>query len=121
MRWLALLLLLSTRAWAGECQTMVRAELFFGRSNVSDIAWADFLARVVTPRFPDGLTAWDARGQWRDPDTRQIGHEAATVLLLLAPKAADLEQRLDDVRAAYKSRYAQKSVGLVTQDVCAAF
>jgi hypothetical protein len=25
-----------------------------------------FLAEVITPRFPDGLTAWAAAGQWKD-------------------------------------------------------
>ncbi len=121
MRILLFVWLLATPAWAGDCQSMVRAELFFGRSGVTDIAWADFLARVVTPRFPDGLTAWDARGQWRDPASGQIGRETSTVLLLIAPKADDLDQRLDEVRDAYKARYKQTSVGLVTQSVCAAF
>lgn len=25
-----------------------------------------FLAEVVTPRFPEGLTVWRAEGQWLD-------------------------------------------------------
>ena len=42
-------------------------QLFFGRSTieggeVSDEAWAAFLADTVTPRFPDGLTVLDAAG-----------------------------------------------------------
>ena len=49
----------------------VKYQLFMGRSNqtgevVDDAAWATFLGDTVTPRFPDGLTVLDARGQWRD-------------------------------------------------------
>ena len=43
-------------------------DLFFGRGKggaeaMSDDAWARFLAREVTPRFPDGLTVLDGFGQ----------------------------------------------------------
>ena len=31
-----------------------------------------FLATVVTPDFPDGLTITEARGQWRDPGSGRI-------------------------------------------------
>ena len=40
-----------------------------------DAAWDAFLADTVTPRFPDGLTVLDARGQWRDSEGL-IGKEA---------------------------------------------
>src|SRR6188508_1756794 len=36
------------------------AELLFGRGNVSDINWNRFLDAEITPRFPDGLTIYDA-------------------------------------------------------------
>jgi hypothetical protein len=50
------------QACAPPAQSMVSAELVFGRNigdrlGVSDAAFADFLAREITPRFPDGLTA----------------------------------------------------------------
>jgi hypothetical protein len=49
---------------------VLQAELLFGRNiegraNVSDAQWTDFLGREVTPRFPDGLTVFEAAGQWR--------------------------------------------------------
>ena len=52
------------------------AELLFGRDigrhdGVSESAFAHFVARELTPRFPDGLTITDATGQWRDPAERQ--------------------------------------------------
>lgn len=51
--------------------TMVADRLFLGRQipgggMVSDADWTAFLAEVVTPRFPEGLTVWRAEGQWLD-------------------------------------------------------
>jgi hypothetical protein len=45
---------------------MVRTELYFGA--VPKDQWDNFLARVVTPLFPEGLTWYDVQGQWRAPD-----------------------------------------------------
>jgi hypothetical protein len=52
----------------GEQKPWMVAELLFGRGNVSDRNWDRFLADEVTPRFPDGLTVFDAKGQWRNPE-----------------------------------------------------
>src|SRR5262249_11578696 len=53
-------------------RALVTDRIFFGRAipgggSVSEEEWATFLAEVVTPRFPDGLTVWRAEGQWTDP------------------------------------------------------
>ena len=44
--------------------------------------WRQFLAEVVTPRFPQGLTVWPASGQWRTQDG-SITREASYALNLL--------------------------------------
>ncbi len=123
MRWLLVFTMLCGPAAACDLggTEMVRAELLFGRGAVTDEAWADFLATNVTPRFPDGLTVLNGHGQWLSPATGRISHEASTVLLILAPKANDLKARLDAVRADYKKRFHQQSVGLVTTTACADF
>jgi len=127
---LLLLLLWSSPASSAVCDAyggdeMVRAELLFGRSQpgglISAADWANFLAKSVTPRFPDGLTALEGQGQWLDGKTGVITHEPSTVLLILAPVAPDLKARLDAVREDYKSRFHQQSVGLVTSTACADF
>lgn len=106
---------------------MVVAELFFGRDkdgrqNVSDAEWSDFLASVVTPSFPDGLTVFDGYGQWRNPASGVIGRSPRVKIVLIAVKRApDLGQRLSAVIDAYKARFRQQSVGLITRDSCAAF
>ncbi|WP_238578574.1 DUF3574 domain-containing protein [Inquilinus limosus] len=103
---------------------MLQAELLFGRSiegraNVSDAQWSDFLGREVTPRFPDGLTVFEASGQWRDGET--IVREPSFVVLILAPHAPDTLARLAEIRAAYKSRFRQQSVGLALAPACVDF
>ncbi len=110
--------------WMGGNRA-VTVQLLFGRTRpggaISDAEWRDFLATTVTPRFPDGLTAWPGQGQWRSPTTGRITAEPSTVVEIVAAPGADLARRLDEVRAAYRARFAQESVGVVTLPGCAAF
>ena len=54
------------RCRAGE-QPAVMDSLYFGTAmstgHVTQEDWQRFLSDVITPRFPDGLTAWAAAGQ----------------------------------------------------------
>jgi len=105
---------------------MLVAELFFGRDiagrrPLGEAEWAAFVAEVVTPNFPDGFTVFDATGQWRNPATGMIAREPSKVLLVMAKRSPDLAARLAAVIAAYKSRFHQQSVGVVTRDSCAGF
>jgi hypothetical protein len=108
-------------------QRMLVAEFFFGRDRagrrmVSDAEWGDFLARSVTANFPDGLTVFDGYGQWRNPATGAIGRNPGVKIVLVAVKRGpDLPNRLSAVMDAYKARFHQQSVGLITRDSCAAF
>jgi len=106
---------------------MLVAELFFGRDRagrklVGDAEWGNFLNTVITPNFPDGLTVFDGYGQWRNPQTGVIGRSPDVKIVLIAAKRSpDLGDRLARVIDAYKMRFAQQSVGIVTRDSCAAF
>ena len=64
----------------------LRTTLYFGlarpQGSVSELEWQMFLRDEVTARFPDGLTVWDADGQWRGP-TGTIDHENSKELLLV--------------------------------------
>jgi uncharacterized protein DUF3574 len=107
-------------------QRMLLTELFFGRNIkgggvLSDADWAKFAADTITPNFPDGFTAFDGEGQWRNPDTQRIGKERTKILLVAAKRSADLASRLQAVIDAYKARFHQQSVGVITRDSCAAF
>lgn len=105
---------------------MLVAELFFGRSikgrgPLSDAEWAKFAADTITPNFPDGFTVFDGDGQWLNPQTGHIGREQTKILLVAVKRSADLAGRLTTVIDAYKTRFHQQSVGVITRDSCAAF
>lgn len=105
---------------------MLVAELFFGRSipargPLTEDEWARFAAEIVTPNFPSGFTVFDGEGQWQNPATHRIVRERTKVLLVAAERSPELAGRLAAVIDAYKARFRQSSVGLITRDSCAAF
>ncbi|HZF74317.1 MAG TPA: DUF3574 domain-containing protein [Acetobacteraceae bacterium] len=93
-----------------------------GRGEVTEAEWSAFLAEIVTPAFPDGLTVLDARGQWRGQDG-QVARERSKVLLLVMPGAdmPAVRARLAPVEAAWKARFNQESVLTVLRPGCAGF
>ena len=102
------------------------AELLFGRKigdriGVSEAAWARFLAREVTPRFPDGLTVINASGQWRDRERNKVVREPSKVVQIVLPGAADDEEKLAAVIEAYKREFRQQGVGLIIRPACVRF
>jgi hypothetical protein len=109
----------------GNQKPWMVAELLFGRSDVSDFNWDRFLTAEVTPRFPDGLTVYDARGQWRNPQTKTISRERTKVVMIAMPpdagNGAKNEAKLQEIIAAYKTRFKQQSVGLIVRPSCVSF
>jgi hypothetical protein len=104
---------------------MLTVRLYFGQSMngkaIAASAWRDFVARSVTPKFPDGFTIYDARGQWRDPRTHRVQHEASKVIEIATPQTQDLQARVAEIRQAYVARFHQQSVGLLTLPGCGTF
>jgi hypothetical protein len=103
------------------------AEAYFGRNvksraPVTEAEWARFMAEIVTPAFPDGLTVLDGMGQWRNA-AGQISREDSKALLLVLPAQdqAAASARLAPVAAAWKARFAQESVLTVFRAGCAGF
>jgi len=90
---------------------MLVAELFFGRNiagraPVSEAEWDDFVARVVTPNFPDGFTVFDgASGRSGAPQRGAIEREAPKIVLAAAYPRPDLKDRIEAVREAYRTRF----------------
>jgi Protein of unknown function (DUF3574) len=106
-------------------QRMTSAELIFGRDIagggfVSDTDWATFVDKEVTPRFPDGLSVFDAQGQWRTGDGTII-REPSKLLLIVIKGAKGEQAKLEAIRAAYKAQFKQQSVLLTEHKECAAF
>ncbi len=98
----------------GPAEDVVVEQLFFGRNMpggqvVSDSAWSRFLSEVVTPRFPDGLTVFQAAGQWRGADGK-IEREASFVLELVHAASAAADSNIVFIMTEYKRRFRQEAV-----------
>jgi hypothetical protein len=107
-------------------QPMQQVELMFGRNigghlGVSEAAWSRFLAREVTPRFPDGLSVLDAAGQWQDKERGRVVREPSKLVVIVTADDAPARDKLAAIVAAYKQQFRQHSVGVISRPVCAAF
>ena len=92
----------------------VSDRLFFGRDIpgggcVSEEEWAAFLAEVVTPRFPEGLTVLRGEGQWRGTDGVVVREQSFVVEVTHAP-SAQVDAALDEIAEEYKRRFRQEAV-----------
>jgi hypothetical protein len=107
----------------GTASAQVRTTLYFGLSkqkgSVSELEWQMFLRDEVTTRFPEGLTVWEAEGQWRQSDGT-IGHERSKVLLLVHPDTPAARTSVQSVIERYRKGFDQESVLWETARVCAA-
>ena len=97
---------------AGE--PFLRTELYFGLSKpdgglVSQEEWRAFVNEKVTPRFPDGLTVLEARGQWR-LQTGEVVSEDSRILILFHPATEELSMAIEAIREEYKKMFAQEAV-----------
>lgn len=109
-----------------ECGTasgsQLRTTLYFGlgrpKGTVSELEWQLFTRDEITPRFPAGLTVWDAEGQWQSQGA--IGHERTKVLLLVHPDTPAAREAVQAVIGRYRKAFEQESVLWETARVCAA-
>jgi hypothetical protein len=102
------------------------AELMFGRKigdriAVSDGDWGRFVDREITPRFPDGLTVFNAAGQWRDKSSNKIVREPSKIVQIVLPGDDGEFARLNEIAEAYKTRFKQQSVGVIVRPACVSF
>jgi hypothetical protein len=82
--------------------------------EVSDDAWARFVAEVVTPRFPSGFTVFRARGQWLGSDG-QIARETTMVIEVTHADDAASDRAVEAIAIAYKQRFGQEAVLRIRQ------
>jgi hypothetical protein len=127
---LALAWLGGAEAQLSECRAGLKpqeiAQLLFGRKigdrlGVSEAQWGRFVDREVSPRFPDGLTVLDAKGEWRDAVRKTIVHEPSKVVEIVLPGRPDDVAQLNQIAQAYKTRFRQQSVGIVIRGACVSF
>jgi hypothetical protein len=132
---LAVILVLSLLGTSASAQTAACsaplkpqqvAELLLGRKigdrlGVSETQFLNFLDREITPRFPDGLTVYDARGQYRDSERNRIVREPSKVVMIVLTGNPEDMMRLNEIADAYKKRFRQQSVGIVLRQACVSF
>lgn len=91
-----------------------RTELYFGtqrqgKSDVTDRDFFQFVDDEITPRFPDGLTLLTGYGQFRNAQG-DIVQERSKVLILFFPREKGADEKIEEIRAAYKKAFSQESV-----------
>ncbi|HEV8516939.1 MAG TPA: DUF3574 domain-containing protein [Burkholderiales bacterium] len=102
----------------------VQDSLYFGtgmrKGVVTTEERAKFLEVTVTSRFPQGLTVWQALGQWRGADG-SIVRELTDVLQIIHPDDALSETSVAEIVAAYKAAFQQEAVLRVRDSICVSF
>jgi Protein of unknown function (DUF3574) len=84
---------------------------------VTAAEWADFLGTSVRPRFPQGLTVWQASGQWKGAGGAPVQERSFVLNIVHAgDEASDAAVRA--IIAEYKSRFAQEAVLRVGSRSC---
>ena len=101
----------------------LEVDLYFGRDKdgrgeVSEAEWAGFLAEVVTPRFPDGLSVLNVEGQARDPAGRTV-RERTKLLVVVVFDAPAHQTKVREIVEAYRQRFGQHGVFRTEHAVCA--
>ncbi|MDR0218256.1 MAG: DUF3574 domain-containing protein [Enterobacteriaceae bacterium] len=113
---------------APVCHTgapMTQTTLYFGLNRpsgpvITTTEWQTFIDRQVTPRFKDGLSVFDTKGQWLGNDGK-LARENSKALLLIHTPDKESETNIETLRSNYKQQFAQDSVMRVDAPVCVAF
>ena len=106
----------------------LRSELYFGIGDMDvsdaateDMRWRAFLDREVTRRFPDGLTVFNAYGQWLDHGRKEPSRLRSKVLVILHEDTPANRAAIDAIRVAWKKATHDQSVLLASQHVEVSF
>ena len=107
----------------GSADAQLRTTLYFGMTRptgaVSELEWQIFLRDEVTRRFPEGLTVWEAQGQWKNAKGL-IDQERSKVLLVVHPDSSAARAAVQEVIENYRKQFDQESVLWETARVCIA-
>jgi hypothetical protein len=105
-------------------QAAIQDLVYFGTDKptgrVTPEEWTQFLGEVVTPRFPQGFSVWQASGQWRSA-SGAIVQEPSYVLSLVHPPGVAVDQAIEELVASYKERFHQEAVLRVRSGACTSF
>lgn len=104
---------------------MIQTILYFGLNRpdgpaITATEWQVFVNRQVTPRFKDGLSVFDAKGQWLGNDGK-LARENSKALVLIHAPGKESEGKIEALRRYYKHQFMQDSVMRVDALACVAF
>ena len=114
-------------------QHWVRSELYFGVGEeggtsertqtdaITEAQWRAFLDKEVTPRFPDGLTVFDAYGQWLFRGAAEPNRLRTKVLVVLHENTPQRRNDIEAIRLAWKKATQHQSVLWAQQAVEVSF
>jgi hypothetical protein len=103
---------------AVNANSLLQKDLFFGRNlasggEVSQEQFQAFVDNLITPSFPDGLTIFDANGQFLD-NTGKLIEEKSKLVTLFVEDTPKSRTALDKITQAYLQQFNQQSVLQVT-------
>ncbi|WP_045764297.1 DUF3574 domain-containing protein [Xanthomonas albilineans] len=116
-----------------QAKGWVRSELYFGvgeehgpadrpqAETISQARWRAFLDKEVTPRFPDGLTVFDAYGQWLFRGAKEPNRLNTKVLVILHEDTPQRRADIEAIRLAWKQATGHQSVLWARQAVEVSF
>jgi hypothetical protein len=112
------------QACGDDGQLAVQELLYFGTATpsgrVTPDAWTQFIGEIITPHFPEGLSVWQASGQWQSASGEVI-REPSYVLSLVHPDDATARKAVLEIIASYKTRFHQEAVLRVKTPACKSF
>jgi hypothetical protein len=115
-------------AHPGFTSGWVDTRLYFGlgpadhlEQGISESRWREFLDREVTPRFPHGLSVADVYGQWQGKSQAAPERLRSKVLIIDYPDTQENRDKVDAIRAAWKSITGDQSVLRVTEPADVSF
>jgi hypothetical protein len=115
---------LGRQSCPGGQQAMTAEYLYFGvakpEGQVSADDWRAFLDEVVTPRFSQGLSVWQASGQWKSA-AGPIVREPSYVLNIVHESSEATDAAILGIMNSYKSRFRQEAVLRVRSTACVSF
>lgn len=90
-------------------------------SGLGESGWSGFVDEVVTPLFPDGLTIFEATGQWLSDRFDSPPKLDTRVIVILHPASEEAERRIERIREAFLEMTGQQSVLRVSQGATVSF
>ena len=115
-------------AHPGHTQGWVDTKLYFGLGpadhldqGISEASWREFLDKEVTPRFPAGLSALEAYGQWQGKNEREPERLRSKMLVIYYLDNGENRGKIAAIRAAWKAKTGDQSVLMVTEPADVSF